>query len=178
MPDYQPHLPHGKFLDPDKPPGYHTKVRAVFETRLSKKEVLTKQLHTTDTNSNESYNSMVVRGTLPGGKAQQNGKSGVFFWAHCRAIMMKNEGTGYRRDLCARLGIDPPESMYALDERLQRQKERAAALRVTQLVKRKRRVVRDAKSARNDPIEERFGYATQVGFDHDSRGKVLDASHD
>ncbi|KAK3288398.1 hypothetical protein CYMTET_4125 [Cymbomonas tetramitiformis] len=128
MPDYQPHLPHGKFLDPDKPPGYHTKVRAVFETRFSKKEVLIKQLHTTDTNSHESYNSMVVRGTLPGGKAQQNGQSGVFFWAHFHAIMMKNEGTG---------------------------------------------VVRDAKSARNDPIEERFGYATQVGFDHDSRGKVL-----
>ncbi|KAK3262774.1 hypothetical protein CYMTET_28388 [Cymbomonas tetramitiformis] len=104
---------------------------------------------------------MVVRGTLPGSKAQQNGQSGVFFWAHCHAIMMKNEGTGYRRDLCARLGIDPPESMYALDERLQRQKERAAALRVTQPVKRKRKVVRDAKSARNDPIEERFGYATQ-----------------
>ncbi|KAK3277124.1 hypothetical protein CYMTET_14849 [Cymbomonas tetramitiformis] len=48
-------------------------VKGVFVARLAKKEVLMKQLHATDTNSNEPYNSMVVRGTLPGGKAQQNG---------------------------------------------------------------------------------------------------------
>ncbi|KAK3258826.1 hypothetical protein CYMTET_32147 [Cymbomonas tetramitiformis] len=129
-PDYKPHLPHGKFIAPDDPPGYYEKVKAVFVGRLADKKVLQKQLHDTNTNSNESYNSMVVRGTLPGGRAQQNGHSGVFFWAHCHAIMMKNEGTGYRRELCGRLGIDPPESMYALDERVQRRKEKAAALRV------------------------------------------------
>ncbi|KAK3250868.1 hypothetical protein CYMTET_39773, partial [Cymbomonas tetramitiformis] len=137
-PDYKPHLPHGKFLAPDDPPGYYEKVKAVFVGRLADKKVLQKQLHDTDTNSNESYNSMVVRGTLPGGKAQQNGQSGVFFWAHCHAIMMKNEGTGYRRELCARVGIDPPESMYALDERVQRRKEKAAALRVSHEGARKR----------------------------------------
>ncbi|KAK3242862.1 hypothetical protein CYMTET_47462 [Cymbomonas tetramitiformis] len=177
-PEYKPHLPHGKFLDPNTPPGQNTKVKAVFETRLAKKEVLLKQLHQTDTNANESYNSMVVRGTLPGGKAQQNGQSGVFFWAHCHAIMMKNEGAGYRRDLCARLGIDPPESMYSLDERVQRQKERAAELRVTHAVKKKRRLVRETKSARNDPLAARFGYASQVGFGHDSRGELLDDDGD
>ncbi len=44
---------------------------------------------------------------------------------------MKNEGVGYRRDLCERLGIDAPESMYDLDERAQRKKDAAAAARVT-----------------------------------------------
>eukprot|EP00854_Cymbomonas_tetramitiformis_P034496 gene34496-biopygen31999 len=132
----------------NEPPGYYEKVMGVFEARLAKKEVLMKQLHDTDTNSNESYNSMV------------------------------NEGTGYRRELCSRLGIDPPESMYALDERVQRQKDKAAAWRVTHEGKKKRRLVRDAKSTRNDPLDARFGYASQVGFGHDSRGQVLDDSED
>ncbi|KAK3287236.1 hypothetical protein CYMTET_5238 [Cymbomonas tetramitiformis] len=57
----------------------------------------------------------------------------------CRAICSKNDGTAYRRDLCARLGIDPPDSMYDLGERLQRRRERSAAFRVTRDAKKKRR---------------------------------------
>ncbi|KAK3249825.1 hypothetical protein CYMTET_40764 [Cymbomonas tetramitiformis] len=172
-PDYKPNLTHGKFLAPDDPPGYHEKVKAVFAGRSAKKEVLLKQLHKTDTNANESHNSMVVRGTLPGDKAQQNCQSGVFFWAHCHAILMKNEDMSYRRELCKRLG--PLESMYTSDERAQRRKEKAAEARVTHAGKKKGRLVRDNKSARNNPLSERrFGYASQAGFDHDSRGHMLE----
>ncbi|KAK3273432.1 hypothetical protein CYMTET_18326 [Cymbomonas tetramitiformis] len=173
-PDYKPHLPHGKFLNPNEPPGYYEKVKEVFLSRLAKKEVLLKQLHDTDTNATESYHSMLTRGFLPGGKAQQNGQSGVYFWAHCHAICSKNDGTAYRRDLCARLGIDPPDSMYDLDERLQRRREKNAAFRRTHDAKKKRRLDRDHRGDRN--VEARFDYATGVGFDHDSRGQVLDHS--
>ncbi|KAK3267072.1 hypothetical protein CYMTET_24348 [Cymbomonas tetramitiformis] len=94
-PDYKPHLPHGKFLNPNEPPGYYEKVKGVFLSRLAKKEVLRKQLHDTDTNATESYHSMLTRGFLPGGKAQQNRQSGVYFWAQCHTICSKNDGTAY-----------------------------------------------------------------------------------
>ncbi|KAK3242779.1 hypothetical protein CYMTET_47541 [Cymbomonas tetramitiformis] len=105
-----------RFLAPDDPPAYYEKVKAVFSGRLADPKVLLNQLHDTDTNSNESYNSMV------------------------------NEGMNYRRNLCDRLGIEPPESM----------------------------LVRDNKSARNDPLDRRFGYASGAGFDHDGRGQMLE----
>ncbi|KAK3262974.1 hypothetical protein CYMTET_28199, partial [Cymbomonas tetramitiformis] len=50
-PDYKPHLPHGKFLNPNEPHGYYEKVKEVFASRLAKKEVSLKQLHDTDTNA-------------------------------------------------------------------------------------------------------------------------------
>ncbi|KAK3268486.1 hypothetical protein CYMTET_23024 [Cymbomonas tetramitiformis] len=86
---------------------------------------------------------------------------------------MKNEDTGYRRDLCARLGIDPPSGMETLDERARIRKERAGEERLTHQGKTKRRLVRDGKSERNDPLDARYGYQSSVGFDHDSRGHML-----
>ncbi|KAK3272126.1 hypothetical protein CYMTET_19557 [Cymbomonas tetramitiformis] len=38
-PDYKPHLPHGKFLNPNEPHGYYEKVKEVFASRLAKKEI-------------------------------------------------------------------------------------------------------------------------------------------
>ncbi|KAK3250572.1 hypothetical protein CYMTET_40054 [Cymbomonas tetramitiformis] len=70
-PNWQIHLPHGKFLVRDEPAGYYEGIRGVFE-KFANKQTILKQMHDTDTNTNESINGMVVRGYLPGGKVQQN----------------------------------------------------------------------------------------------------------
>eukprot|EP00854_Cymbomonas_tetramitiformis_P034539 gene34539-biopygen32993 len=97
-PDWKIHLPHAKFLSCDEPPGYCATVREVFQ-KFARKETILKQLHDTDINTNESINGMVVKGYLPGGKAQQNGQSGVYGWACCHTIVSKNEGHRYRQEL-------------------------------------------------------------------------------
>ncbi|KAK3248639.1 hypothetical protein CYMTET_41901 [Cymbomonas tetramitiformis] len=60
-PDWQIHLPRGQFLQRDSPPGYYEGVQGVF-MKFAHIETIKKQLHNTDTNTNESINGMVVRG--------------------------------------------------------------------------------------------------------------------
>ena len=43
-PDWKIHLPHGKFLVRDDPPGYYEAVRGVF-MKFAHKETILKQLH-------------------------------------------------------------------------------------------------------------------------------------
>ncbi|KAK3271837.1 hypothetical protein CYMTET_19838 [Cymbomonas tetramitiformis] len=173
-PDWKIHLPGGKFLDRTATPGYYEGVRDVM-ARFAKKEVIYKQLHTSDTNTNESINGMVVKGYLPGGKAQQNGQSGVYGWACCHTIVSKNEGHIYRQELCRRLGIDPPPSMSPLDSAMDEKREAAAVARRTHAGKARRLQSRLEKPSRNEAVGKvQATYSTGTDLDNDRYGNKVD----
>ncbi|KAK3261512.1 hypothetical protein CYMTET_29595 [Cymbomonas tetramitiformis] len=172
-PDWKIHLPHGKFLVRDDPPGHYQAVREVFE-KFARKETILKQLHNTDTNTNESINGMAVRGYLPGGKAQQNGQSGVYGWACCHTIVSKNEGHRYRQDLCRRLGIEPPVTMQPLDDEMDGKRERSSAARRSYAGKSRRLRTRLEKAGRNAvPGSVRGTYEGGSDLANDKYGNVI-----
>ncbi|KAK3269632.1 hypothetical protein CYMTET_21937 [Cymbomonas tetramitiformis] len=172
-PDWKIHLPHDRFLVRDQPAGHYEAVREVFE-KFAHKETILKQLHDTDTNVNESINGMVVKGYLPGGRAQQNGQSGVYGWACCHTIVSKNEGHRYRQELCRRLGIDPPLTMQPLDDEMDGRRQRMAAFRKSYKGKRGRLQVRLGKSDRNAPVGKVEGtYAGGSDLANDKFGNKI-----
>ncbi|KAK3233661.1 hypothetical protein CYMTET_56053, partial [Cymbomonas tetramitiformis] len=81
--------------------------------------------------ADEDSNMIAAINDPNGGKAQQNGQSGVYGWACCHTIVSKNLGHQYRQTLCRRLGIEPPASMVPLDLHMDGKREEAAALRRT-----------------------------------------------
>ncbi|KAK3232833.1 hypothetical protein CYMTET_56835 [Cymbomonas tetramitiformis] len=135
-----------------------------------------KQLHTTDTNANESINGMVVKqGYLPGEKAHQNGQSGVYGWACCHTIVSKNEGHAYRQELCRRLGIEPPASMIPLDLAMDEKRTEAAEDRRTHKGKARRLQSRIEKPARNETVGKvQATYATGDDLDNDRYGNKIE----
>ncbi|KAK3267804.1 hypothetical protein CYMTET_23662 [Cymbomonas tetramitiformis] len=171
-PDWKIHLPHGKFLVKDSPPGYYESIEAVFK-KFAAKPLLMKQLHSTDTNSNESVNGMVVKGFLPCGKAQQNGQSGVYAWACCHTICSKNEGPAYRQELCSRLGLPTTDAMVRLDGRLGEKRKAARETRGTHKGKAARLRKRLHKADRNAGARVQATYETGGDLDKDCYGNVF-----
>ncbi|KAK3250961.1 hypothetical protein CYMTET_39689 [Cymbomonas tetramitiformis] len=172
--DWKIHVPGGKFLDRTAADGYYEGVRDVM-ARFAKKELIMKKLHTTDTNANESINGMVVKGYLPGGKAQQNGQSGVYGWACCHTIVSKNEGHAYRQELCRRLGIEPPASMIPLDLAMDEKRTEAAEDRRTHKGKARRLHSRIEKPSRNEAVGKvQATYATGDDLNNDRYGNKIE----
>ncbi|KAK3235768.1 hypothetical protein CYMTET_54033 [Cymbomonas tetramitiformis] len=132
-----------------------------------------KQMHNSDTNSNESMNGMVVKGYLPCGKAQQNGQSGVYAWACCHAICSKNEGHAYRQELCRRLGLTTTMAMLRLDGRMDGKRKAAREARGTHVSKAARLRKRLHKADRNAKGKVKPTYETGGDLDKDCFGQTI-----
>ncbi|KAK3247684.1 hypothetical protein CYMTET_42823 [Cymbomonas tetramitiformis] len=76
------------------------------------------KLHGFSTNPNESSNACIVKGFLPGGKAQQHGQASMYHYAVFNAVAYKNLGMRYRQLLFTMFDVESGAAMKKADERL------------------------------------------------------------